>query len=244
MIESMESAYSKLLVPYYKYLANGRPYEEANSSILDELKAGRYHFNTEGAMGVSPIGEPLVTGNETLYVGNTVLTNNTSITRKMKSESFTKKVTFTGTNRTVMGLKVGWKSSVKVIAKFLGNGVEGTVEIGGDFNFGRETSQTNSKVLTYTLPSQDILVPPHSRVEVTSVFNKVTCSGKVQLQSTVKGQDFITLCFNNCDDHIDKDGTFRYVPFDELAKIANIQQFRPNEKGSGEMRVMGIAEYT
>ncbi|MCD3280542.1 ETX/MTX2 family pore-forming toxin, partial [Clostridium botulinum] len=220
--------------------------EGSDSRVEDELRNGKYNFDIIGQSGLKPIGQPTITKNNTMYVGNTRLINETSLDQTMRTEIFSREETFTQSTKTILGFNIGIKASGKFTAKFLESGVETSIEVSAQFNLSNDQTTTKSETVTFTIPSQDILVPSKSIIKVTAIFNKVSCNGKVQLPTTVRGYDYID-CWStgvpNPGGHPCVSGTEK-VPFGKLARMANSSDFVPVANSDTEMTIMGIGEYS
>ncbi|KEI04288.1 ETX/MTX2 family pore-forming toxin, partial [Clostridium botulinum] len=252
MIQDLSKDYFKLVESYCEKTETDVPYEKVNirSCVYDSLKEGKNDFEIVGSLGIQPIGDPIFTKGETAYVGSTVLTNETNIDQKIRTESFTKQESFTTTSKTTHGFKLGVKGSAKFSVKFFGNGVELSTEISTEYNFSSEKTETISQSHTLTVPSQEILVPAKSKIQVTAVFNKGYCSGKVLLKAVLRGYDDIGYCFfNPIDNRLEYCPSFG-ISFDKLARIGDLPQFKPipdsydQNTETGEMEILGAGEYT
>ncbi|ACT33697.1 ETX/MTX2 family pore-forming toxin [Clostridium botulinum C] len=253
MIQDFSEEYLKLVESYCKKLVvESLDFKKftIQSQVYNDLKEGKNNFEIIGALGIEPIGNPIFNSGETIYVGSTVLTNETNMDQKIRTESFSKDESLITTSKTTDGFKLGIKGGAKFSVRFFENGVEIYTEVSTEYNFSSEKTTTISQTQRLTVPSQEILVPAKSKIQVTAIFNRGFCTGQVLLKGLLRGKDKVNICV------YDKySGKLQYclgdlVPFDRLAQEGNLPQFKsvPNsfnkETNTGEMEILGVGEYT
>ncbi|MGU8578048.1 epsilon toxin type B [Clostridium perfringens] len=131
-------------------------------------------------------GEPSMNYLEDVYVGKALLTNNTQQEQKLKSQSFTCKNTDTVTATTTHTVGTSIQATAKFTVPFNETGVSLTTS----YSFANTNTNTNSKEITHNVPSQDILVPANTTVEVIAYLKKVNVKGNVKLVGQVSGSEW------------------------------------------------------
>ncbi|MDE5128416.1 ETX/MTX2 family pore-forming toxin, partial [Paenibacillus larvae] len=119
-----------------------------------------------------------------MFVGKTILTNNTDQEQTFSTNSFSKTITNSVTNSTTHGFKLGAKASAKFQIPLVG---ETGMELSTEYNFSDTSAKTNSESYTYTATPQNIKVPAHSSVEVIVNLNQVKSKGNVNLLTKAIG---------------------------------------------------------
>nr|3ZJX_A Chain A, EPSILON-TOXIN [Clostridium perfringens D]3ZJX_B Chain B, EPSILON-TOXIN [Clostridium perfringens D]3ZJX_C Chain C, EPSILON-TOXIN [Clostridium perfringens D]3ZJX_D Chain D, EPSILON-TOXIN [Clostridium perfringens D] len=131
-------------------------------------------------------GEPSMNYLEDVYVGKALLTNDTQQEQKLKSQSFTCKNTDTVTATTTHTVGTSIQATAKFTVPFNETGVSLTTS----YSFANTNTNTNSKEITANVPSQDILVPANTTVEVIAYLKKVNVKGNVKLVGQVSGSEW------------------------------------------------------
>ncbi|MBR6771447.1 MAG: ETX/MTX2 family pore-forming toxin [Lachnospiraceae bacterium] len=125
------------------------------------------------------------TTSNTVFAGSSVLTNNSGNDQFLTSQQFD----FSEEN-----------SVTTSITHEVGSSVEGSVEFGiGDislgttitasYNYANSNENSTTKSVTYTVPSQNILVPAGKSVKVVARLEKIKATGTVDLYATATVQD-------------------------------------------------------
>ncbi|WP_055068945.1 ETX/MTX2 family pore-forming toxin [Clostridium massiliamazoniense] len=131
-------------------------------------------------------GNPSMNYLEDVYVGKSLLTNNTSQEQKLKSQSFTCKSIDTVTATTTHTVGTAIQATAKFTVPFNETGVSLTTS----YSFANTNTNTNSKEFTHTIPSQDILVPANTTVEIIAYLKKVNVKGNVKLVGQAAGSEW------------------------------------------------------
>ncbi|PGT99566.1 mosquitocidal toxin [Bacillus cereus] len=124
---------------------------------------------------------------DTIYNGISELTNNTGTTQKMKTDSFQRDYTKSETTSVTNGLQVGFKVVAKGIVYLAGADLEASV----NYNLSTTTSLTNAVSDKFTVPSQEVTLPPGHKAVIKHNLNKMVYSGTHDL----KGD--LTVSFND-----------------------------------------------
>jgi len=165
----------------------------------------KIHYFTVKADGSSIINE-----SNPLFVGKTILTNNTDQEQTLSTNSFSKTITNSVTNSTTNGFKFGVKATAKFQIPVVG---ETGLELSTEYNFSDTSAKTTSESHTYTATPQSIKVPAKSSVEVIVNLNKVKAKGNVELLTGVTGNVNSHFYFANY-------GYFYTPQLTELARLA------------------------
>ncbi|MFE3645441.1 ETX/MTX2 family pore-forming toxin [Streptomyces sp. NPDC059169] len=129
------------------------------------------------------VGEPSVSLGDGWYMGTSILTNDTDDALKLSTQSFTKKVpeaisTSVRNGVTFKGKVLGLLAQLANVPKKFTNTT---------VNFGEKQVQEVNAVGTYTSPTQQIEVPPHTVAHVTVNLQKVETTGQLALKATLGG---------------------------------------------------------
>ena len=158
------------------YIPNPKLYT-LNSSTLKDL-----NVTTNARLKNKEEGAP-----EVIFVGKSVLSNNTDNPQNLTTNSFSIETTNTVTNSTTNGFNFG----VSVGAKFDVGVVEAQTSISTNYNFSSTNSNTESTKIEYNANPQVINVPPHTDVEVSVVLNKIKVKGTVELLANIEGTNVV-----------------------------------------------------
>ncbi|GFH39075.1 ETX/MTX2 family pore-forming toxin [Streptomyces pacificus] len=140
------------------------------------------------------VGEPSVSLGDLWFVGTSTLKNSTGAPLTLTSESFTKSFSDTVTHTVTKGVSVANKVSVSVdMGKALHMGTDLTTT--WSFSDSHSTSQTQS--VSYTAPSQNIVVPAYSTATVTVRLQQAIATGNVDLSTDLGGTFFRLKCLGD-----------------------------------------------
>ncbi|WP_103621635.1 ETX/MTX2 family pore-forming toxin, partial [Bacillus thuringiensis] len=112
------------------------------------------------------------------YVGENIFENNTDITQKYSTASYTRSATESVTTSTTNGFKVGGSgdgSNIITIPLLLNNGIK----VNAEFNSSTTESKTISDSVTRVAPPQTVEVPPHSKFKAEVVLEQRNFWGDV-----------------------------------------------------------------
>lgn len=145
---------------------------------------------------VEPDGSPSISYDETVYIGRSLLHNNSNVEQKMTTQSFQETITDTVSTSTThgVGTSVTAKSSFSI--PFTGST---DISMTASYNFSENTTETNSKAVTIKVEPQRVTVPANSSIEVLIYLNKASISGNVLLKGELVGTETgeITIQANN-----------------------------------------------
>lgn len=141
-------------------------------------------------------GSPSISYDDMVYIGRSLLHNNSNVEQKMTTQSFQETITDTVSTSTThgVGTSVTAKSSFSI--PFTGST---DISMTASYNFSENTTETNSKAVTIKVEPQKVTVPANSSIEVLVYLNKASIRGNVllkgELVGTEKGE--ITIQANN-----------------------------------------------
>lgn len=120
----------------------------------------------------------------TLFIGESELANKTNETQTIKSDSFTKTITDSITLSVTNGIKTG--IDINIGGKVFGLGVETSMSFEVSTSTTRE--QTSTESVAYTVPSQDVVVPPQSKRYVYTSLQRSQLEGSIRLRADLSGE--------------------------------------------------------
>lgn len=239
MIKDFNEIYSKFIPLTLKRL--GAPLEELTSFNSKVLSEPNYITDRSTGFDITPQGNPVLTDTSVIYAGRSTLTNNSDIDQKMKTDSYTHQESFTTSNKTTNGFKLGLKASTKFSAKMEGVGFDTSVEISSEYNFSKEEANSSTVTKTINIPSQEVMVPAHTSFEVAAFFTKGTAKGKVRLSANFVGDDNIDYTGIYHGDTITGNAAFG---FGAMLKYSGLQEEGFNYIAADTLSVVGEGEYT
>ncbi|MEV2805856.1 ETX/MTX2 family pore-forming toxin [Paenibacillus larvae] len=145
-------------------------------------------------LSVEQDGSPKFNELTPIFVGKTILTNNTDQEQTLSTNSFTKTIQNSVTNSTTHGFKLGTKATAKFQIPLVG---ETGMELSTEYNFSDTSSKTNSISYAYTASPQNIKVPAHSSVEVIVNLNQAKAKGDVKLLSKISSSANATFYYSS-----------------------------------------------
>ncbi|MFD3269970.1 ETX/MTX2 family pore-forming toxin [Paenibacillus dendritiformis] len=175
ILKDQKSYSANRFISWYKAnLASPRGYD----SIAEQmgLKIEAIHD-----MNVSNVQYTSRTG-DTIYRGTSELTNYTSATQKMKTDSFQKDYTKSQAIAVTNGLQLGFKVAAKGVLALAGADFETSVT----YNLSTTSTETSTESDKYTVPSQEVTLPPGHRAVVTHDLRKMVYSGTHDLKGDLK----------------------------------------------------------
>nr|RNG39536.1 sulfurtransferase [Bacillus thuringiensis] len=134
---------------------------------------------------------PKITDLKEVYVGRSILRNNTDIDQTLYTDSYSETITESTTSAVTHGFNIGESTTASLSLPIVGAGFEQEVHM--EYNISTENSTTKEKSRTYTAPSQAIVVPAHSSVEVIVKLDRIKADGKVDLFSKMKDTQYTSL---------------------------------------------------
>ncbi|ELC8332944.1 ETX/MTX2 family pore-forming toxin [Clostridium perfringens] len=244
MIRDFKTNYAKLLEGFLnKLYAN-------NECKVSLVKSRLLNFSNPEALltklNVTPNGDPIVENTETIFIGKSILTNNTSLDQKLKSDSFTRSEAFTTSTKTTQGFNIGGSISASFGFEIKIVNISTSITINASYNFSKEELQSSTITNSITAPSQDILVPANSSVEVVAYFNKGVAKGKVNFEGILSGSDEVTFKLL----HIPTGETYTSTIYPYFRDLASINNLNPSDLGFGlgatknDLLLKGTGEYS
>lgn len=123
---------------------------------------------------------------ELIFSGNTRLTNTTNEKQTLTSQAFdfseANTVSATTTNAVGTSISASASFNVPIIGSL-------NTSISTQYNFSKAETNSESKTVTYKIPSQSITLNPGQTVEVRARLEKVKTSGKVKLVGDLNGTE-------------------------------------------------------
>ncbi|PFN52289.1 epsilon-toxin family protein [Bacillus thuringiensis] len=122
---------------------------------------------------------------DTIYNGISELTNYTGSVQKMKTDSFQRDYTKSQSTSVTNGLQVGFKVTAKsVITLAAGAGVDFETSVA--YNLSSTTTETNTISDKFTVPSQEVTLPPGHKAIIKHDLRKMVYSGSHDLKGDLK----------------------------------------------------------
>ena len=186
MIRNFNENYTQLLRGHMLY-----KYPNINLNYLTLLESEVLNNPNKFLLGLDiiPIGTPVVNSYQTIYAGRSILTNDTSVEQKLKTDSFIHQESFTTCSKVIEGFSLGVSASAKFGFNVQIANIETSISVNTNYNFSSEKAESSTITKTITIPSQEIIIPANTSVEVVAYFNKGTAVGNVNLNAVLKGMD-------------------------------------------------------
>ena len=145
---------------------------------------------------VEPDGSPSISYDETVYIGRSLLHNNSNVEQEMTTQSFQETITDTVSTSTTRGVGTSVTAKSSFSIPFTGST---DISMTASYNFSENTTETNSKAVTIKVEPQRVTVPANSSIEVLIYLNKASISGNVLLKGELVGTETgeITIQANN-----------------------------------------------
>lgn len=129
-------------------------------------------------------GSPTITDSKSLFVGRSILTNDSNQDQPLTTSQFSKTFESSVTNSTTHGFNFGVSTSASFGIPLIG---ETTAQISTEYNFSNTAEKRLAESYTYTASPQTIVVPANSSVEVLVNLSTSKISGNVNLLTHVDG---------------------------------------------------------
>lgn len=156
-----------------------------NLPVTGDAVSEKTDVNLEN-LRVEPINDSKVEKTELIFSGNTRLTNTTNEKQTLTSQAFdfseANTVSATTTNAVGTSISASASFNVPIIGSL-------NTSISTQYNFSKAETNSESKTVTYKIPSQSITLNPGQTVEVRARLEKVKTSGKVKLVGDLNGTE-------------------------------------------------------
>lgn len=156
-----------------------------NLPVTGDAVSEKTDVNLEN-LRVEPINDSKVEKTELIFSGNTQLTNTTNEKQTLTSQAFdfseANTVSATTTNAVGTSISASASFNVPIIGSL-------NTSISTQYNFSKAETNSESKTVTYKIPSQSITLNPGQTVEVRARLEKVKTSGKVKLVGDLNGTE-------------------------------------------------------
>lgn len=156
-----------------------------NLPVTGDVVSEKTDVNLEN-LRVEPINDSKVEKTELIFSGNTRLTNTTNEKQTLTSQAFdfseANTVSATTTNAVGTSISASASFNVPIIGSL-------NTSISTQYNFSKAETNSESKTVTYKIPSQSITLNPGQTVEVRARLEKVKTSGKVKLVGDLNGTE-------------------------------------------------------
>ncbi|MGX1461270.1 toxin ETX/toxin MTX2 [Bacillus thuringiensis] len=146
-------------------LASAKGYDSIAEQIGLKIEA-REDMDISNVQYTSKIGE-------TIYQGISELTNTFNITQKLKSDSFQRDYTKSQTTSITNGLQLGFKVAAKGVVPLAGADFEASVT----YNLSGTSSETSTISDKFSVPSQEVTLPPGHKAIIKHDLRKMIYSG-------------------------------------------------------------------
>lgn len=125
----------------------------------------------------NPIGQPNITYEDKKfnYMGHSVLKNNSDIAQTGSTPIYEKDISSTVSAATTVGVSLQAGFKFKIF----------NTSVSTDISSTTATSQTTSK--KYTIPAQNIVIPPHKQIEVNEYWSQVKMTQNVSVTMDISG---------------------------------------------------------
>ena len=194
MIRNFEQNYKTLLQNSHATSHSGITPNDIviqSSSLLDNYNNNLIE-TTE-----TPNGNPALINTSTIYVGRSILTNNSSVDQTLRTDGFERQEKFTTTSTITHGFNIGINASATFSFNIFLSSIETTLSVDTNYNFSSEQAYSSEVTKTITIPSQEVLVPANSSVEVLAYFTKGTAKGTVDIEAIFGGTDYVIYTYKN-----------------------------------------------
>lgn len=203
---------------------------------IDHVVDAGFQFFEQPKYMVEERGKPTIKELENMYVGVTELENNMNSEQTLSTPLFSKAIAETLTTATTHAFKVGAKATGELSLPLVASG---KVELSGEYNFSRTGTNSKTETVTYTVPAQNIKLPPKSKAKVTVELKRVEIQGESFLVTEYNGFYTPNVKLTNGD-------TRRYqIPLGDFIEILQenhekeYEMFRNNDPFLG--RTIGLA---
>ncbi|WP_255404599.1 ETX/MTX2 family pore-forming toxin [Thermoactinomyces sp. DSM 45892] len=139
---------------------------------IDKVTANNPHVRENGSPVINDMG--------VAYVGVTRIENDLDIPQTISTQAFSEKVSDTVSNSVTRGLKIG--AEITAGFSFLGG------KLSTEFSFSSTKGKSTTVERTISVPSQQIVVPAHTRIQVVANLHKKKISGKTLLRTGLGGK--------------------------------------------------------
>ncbi len=201
-------------------------YRREGGSTMTFFKSS--DFKRAGRWSTSETTTPIVKITSLELMGNAELINNSPEEQALKTGEFGKEIT------------ASWSSSASSTRNF-GTEIEGSVNFGPkcfkvgiriqfnmNFSYTSATTKSGSETLKYTLPAQEIRVPPYSTRYVYAILEKGKAAGKVNLLMPLQS-GYRSAGVNQSGNTFYKDG-LAYDLITEMAPYMQFDRISPDQK--------------
>lgn len=120
----------------------------------------------------------------TMFMGESVLANNTNETQTIHSDSFIKQITDSVTFSVTNGITAG--VSITISGKIFGIGAESSMSF--EVSTSTTNEQTSEESVSYIVPSQAVVVPPRKTYYVYSSLQRSQLNGTVRLRADLSNR--------------------------------------------------------
>lgn len=158
------------------YINDNNANNPNNNTILSLID--RTYCNAHaGEMVITPLHAPVITDLAPKFSSDGIFKNITDITQTMPSDGYAHSEAVNTTTAFTRSWGVDLKGSTDVGIPFTGTDVDITLE----FSFNNSSTESTSKDTNniYTVPSMNVIVPPHKKYELISIFSRQNMHNEV-----------------------------------------------------------------
>ena len=159
--------------------------KELNTALRGDAIAQKTDVGVDN-LRVEPVEGNHEEKTELIFTGNTRLTNTTDQKQTLTSQAFdfaeSNTISATTTNSIGTSVSASATFNIPIVGSL-------NTTISTQYNFSKADTKSESKTVTYKIPSQSITLEPGQTVEVRARLEKVKTAGKVRLIGDVNGTE-------------------------------------------------------
>ncbi|MFK4316137.1 MULTISPECIES: ETX/MTX2 family pore-forming toxin [unclassified Bacillus (in: firmicutes)] len=149
----------------------------------------------------------------TMFMGESVLKNDTNETQLIHSDSFTKTITDSVTLSVTNGITTG--VNISIGGKVFGMGVDTSMSFEVSTSTTRE--QTSTEGVAYTVPSQTVSVPARKTYYVYTALQRSQLEGSIRLRADLSGDLHLKLDIAGSEGSINVGNIYEYIKTHQLS---------------------------
>lgn len=159
--------------------------KELNTALRGDAIAQKTDVGVDN-LRVEPVEGNHEEKTELIFTGNTRLTNTTDQKQTLTSQAFdfaeSNTISATTTNSIGASVSASATFNIPIVGSL-------NTTISTQYNFSKPDTKSESKTVTYKIPSQSITLEPGQTVEVRARLEKVKTAGKVRLIGDINGTE-------------------------------------------------------
>ncbi|WP_170959395.1 ETX/MTX2 family pore-forming toxin [Bacillus thuringiensis] len=173
----------------------------------------------------------------TMFIGESVLKNDTNETQTIHSDSFTKTITDSVTLSVTTGITTG--IDISIGGKIFGMGVETSMSF--EVSTSTTNEQTSEESVAYTVPSQPVVVPAKKTYYVHTSLQRSQLEGSIRLRADLSGPFSVYMKMNGTEMPLGSHSLYDFIKeHQSLHPLPSGISLNHNNKS---VHFEGIAEY-